>query len=70
MLEHYYVFFHYCLLFYRYMMLQKRILSKPKWRAQAVVRGARPPGYPVETALSHTAALHCVAAAAVRNASA
>ena len=43
MLERYYSFFHYCLLSYRYIMFQKRILSKPKWRAQAVVRGARPP---------------------------
>ena len=40
MFKRYYFFFHYCLLFCRYVMLQKRILSKPKWGAQAVVRGA------------------------------
>ena len=40
-----YSFLHHCLLFCRYVMLQKRILSKPKWGAQAAVRGrgARPP---------------------------
>ena len=44
MFEHYYSFFHYCMLSYRYLIFQKRILSKPKWGAQAVVRGgARPP---------------------------
>ena len=49
--KRYYFFFHYCLLSCRYGMLQKSILSKPKWEghkqllggAQAVVRGARPP---------------------------
>ena len=30
MLELYYPFFHYCLLYYRYVMFQKRFLSKPK----------------------------------------
>ena len=38
MFERYYSFFHYCLLSYRYVMFQKRILCKPKWGAQAVVR--------------------------------
>ena len=32
-----YSFLHHCLLFCRYVMLQKRILSKPKWGAQAPV---------------------------------
>ena len=40
MLERYYFFFHYCLLSCRYVMFQKRILSKLKWGAQAVVRGS------------------------------
>ena len=43
MFENYYSFFHYCLLSYRYVMLQKRILSESKWGAQAVVRGERRP---------------------------
>ena len=47
MFEHYYFFFHYCMLSCRYVMFQKRILSKRKWGAQAVVMGARPPGLPV-----------------------
>ena len=42
----YYFFFHYCLLSCSYAMLQKNNLSKPKWEAQAVIRGARPPGPP------------------------
>ena len=29
--EHYYSFFHYCLLFCHYVLLEKSILSKPKW---------------------------------------
>ena len=41
--EHCYSLFHYCLLFCRYVMLRKRILSKPKWEAQAVVRGGTAP---------------------------
>ena len=36
MLERYYSFFHRCLLSCRYVMFQKRILSKSKWGAQAV----------------------------------
>ena len=44
MLERYHSFFHYCLLSYRYVIFQKRFLSKLKWLAQAVVMGgARPP---------------------------
>ena len=43
MLKRYYFFFHYSLLSYRYVMFQKHILCKPKWGAQAVVRGARTP---------------------------
>ena len=40
MFENYYFFFHYCLLSSRYVMLQKSILSKPKWGGiQAVIRG-------------------------------
>ena len=35
----------------RYVMFQKRVLGKPKWGAQAVVRGARFPCFPVATAL-------------------
>ena len=49
MLERNYSFFHLCMLFCRYVMFQNSILSKPKWGAQAVVRGARPP---VATALN------------------
>ena len=53
MFERYYFFFCYCLLSFRYMMFQKRVLSKPKrGRAQAVVKVARPPGLPVATALN------------------
>ena len=39
----YYSFFHYRLLSCRYVMFQKRILSKPKSGAQAVVRGGTAP---------------------------
>ena len=35
-IERYYSFFHYCLLSCRYVMLQIRVLNKPKW-------GASPP---------------------------
>ena len=46
MFEHYYSFFYYCLLSYRYAMFQKRISCKPKWGAYAVVRGGTaPPGH-------------------------
>ena len=38
----------------RNVMLQKSILSKPKWGAQAVVWGARPPAPPVATGLHGT----------------
>ena len=51
MFEHYYSFFHYCMLSYRYLIFQKRILSKPKWGAQAVVRGGARPPAPAATAL-------------------
>ena len=45
--KRYYFFFHCCLL----SCLQKSLLSKPKWGAQAVVRGGHgPPGPPVVTA--------------------
>ena len=43
MCERYYSFFYYCLLSCRYVMFQKRVLSKPKWGAQAVVRGGTAP---------------------------
>ena len=39
MFERYYSFFDYCLLSCRCVMFQKRILSKPKCGAQAVVKG-------------------------------
>ena len=50
-----YSFLHYCQLFCRYVMLQKRILSKPKWGAQAAARGGGrtpppPPPPPIATA--------------------
>ena len=41
--ERYYFFSHYCLLSCRYVMLQRSILSKPKWGAQAAVRGSTAP---------------------------
>ena len=44
MFERYDSFFHYYLLSYRYAVLQKSILSKPKWGgAQAVVREGTAP---------------------------
>ena len=43
MFERYYSIFCYCLLSFCYVVFQKRIRSKPKLGAQAVVRGARPP---------------------------
>ena len=53
MFENYYSFFHYFLLSCRYVMLQNSILSKPKWGAQAVVRGGTAPlGPTVATALA------------------
>ena len=57
-----YSFLHHCLLFCRYVMFQKRILSKPKRGAQAVVRGARPPRPPHSdgTAISSTASIRRV----------
>ena len=51
MFKRFYSFFGYCLWSCRCVMFQKRILSKPKWGAQTVVRRARPPGPFVETAL-------------------
>ena len=53
MFERYYSFFQYCLLFYRYVMFQKRILCKPKWGGghKQSLWGAQPPGPPVATAL-------------------
>ena len=45
-----YSFLHHCLLFCRNVMFQKRILSKPNWGAQAVVRGHAPPRPPIVTA--------------------
>ena len=42
-----YSFLHHYLLFCRNVMFQKRILRKPKWGAQAAVRGGTaPPGPP------------------------
>ena len=41
--KRYYFFFNYCLLSCRYVMLQKRTPSKPKWGAQAVVKGGMAP---------------------------
>ena len=38
MSESYYSFFHYCLLSCRYVVFRKRILSEPKWGAQAAVK--------------------------------
>ena len=52
MFENYYSFFHYCLLSCRYVMLQKSVLSEPKWGAQAVVRGGRYPWTNVARALA------------------
>ena len=42
MFERYYSFFHYCLLSCRDVMFHKRILSKPKWGAQAGAKGHAP----------------------------
>ena len=52
MFENYYSFVHYCLLSYRYAMLQKSILNEPKWGAQAVVWGDGAPCLTVATALA------------------
>ena len=52
MFENYYSFFHYCLLFCRYAILQKSILNEPKCGAQAVVKGDGAPGPTVTTALA------------------
>ena len=41
-----YSFLHHCLLYCRYVMLQKRIMSKPNWGAQVDVRGSTPPPQP------------------------
>ena len=49
--ERYYSFFRYCLLSYRYVMLQKSILSKPKWGSEEVSGGTSPGPHPVATAL-------------------
>ena len=44
MFKRYFSFLHYCQLSCLYVMLKKRILSKPKrGKAQAVVRGGRAP---------------------------
>ena len=43
MFERYYSFFYCCFLSCRYVMFRKRILGKPKWGAQAVVRGGTAP---------------------------
>ena len=55
MFERYYSFFRYSLLCCRYMMFQKRILSKPKWVGGTNSRwgggGHGPPGPSVATAL-------------------
>ena len=55
--ENYYSFFHYCLLPCRYVMLQKRFLSKPKWGGghKQSLGGGHKPLYPpaVATALMY-----------------
>ena len=45
-----YSFLYHCLLFFRYVMFQKCILSEPKWGAQAAVRGHVPPSHPIAMA--------------------
>ena len=64
-----YSFLHYCQLFCRYVMLQKRILSKPKWGAQAAARGGGrtpppppPPPNSDGTAISSTASIRVLEA--------
>ena len=53
MLENYYSFFHYCLLSCRYVMLQKSILSNPKWREhKQSLGGYGAPGPTAATALA------------------
>ena len=47
MFERYYSFFQYCMLSYRYVVFQKRILRKSKWGAQAVVRRGTAPLAPL-----------------------
>ena len=55
MFEPNYCFFHHWLLFCRCVMFQQNsILSKPKWGAQAAVRGDTPLWTPVATALLQT----------------
>ena len=41
-----YSFLHHCLLFCRYVMFRKRILSKPKWGEKTAVRESTPPQAP------------------------
>ena len=56
MFERYYLYFHYSLCSYRYVMFQKRILSKPKWGAPA----SRPPlATSIATALIGSRASMC-----------
>ena len=49
--ERYYSFFRYCLLSYRYVMFQKRILSKSKWEGTSSGRHDPPSRAPVATGL-------------------
>ena len=46
MFEHYYSFFHYCLLSCRYVMLQKSILRNQNGRHKQLLGGHSPPGPP------------------------
>ena len=58
-------FLHHCLLFCRYVMFHERILSKPKWRVQAAVRGGHGPPKPLHsdgTAISSTASIRVLEA--------
>ena len=56
MFENYYSVFHYCLLSCRYVMLQKSILSEPKWEGhKQSLAGDGAPGPTVATALATTA---------------
>ena len=52
MFENYYYFFHYCLWSCRYVMLQKSILSKPKWGHKQSLGGYGAPGPTVVMALA------------------
>ena len=61
-----YSFLHHCPLFCRYVMFQKRSLSKPKWGAQAAVGGGTfapaPPPHSDGTAISSTTSIRVLKA--------